>query len=582
MDKEKNEEQENLEIKELKLKISSLEKNKPYGLVWEEKNENVDSVINSNLPIFKELENRSITTNHENNNILINGENYHALISLSYTHSNSIDLIYIDPPYNTGNKDFIYNDNFVEREDLYRHSKWLTFINKRLILAKQLLNDDGLIFISIGEDEYAQLKLLCDQIFGESNYVTNFLWEKTQHFGRQKVNFYSNADFILCYAKNLKSSSGLKELLVEKIKNNLEDAPLYNASNPINEITFPKKSVEFRIPDGTYTKSQDEKFKLLSKVIVKNGLNENEFRLKFKSRWSPDKVKSEIKNGTTYLIKSEKFSVRAEYPSEKTSLESPKQILFTNRNNEFVSMSRFSRKVGTNEEGSKELTQIVGDQDAFDYPKPVSLISYLISLYFHNGNHPNDIKVLDFFAGSGTTGHAVLELNKEDGGNRQFILVTNNENNIAEEVTYPRLKNVINGYKNLKNEKVEGLGGNLKYYEIDFVPADNSDPSMYELAINLVDTLCLKENTFTEHHTSKDIKIFKNKEDHYCCIVFDEDKIDQALQKLNNTDGSYSFYIYSLGGETFDEELEDFISEHPNTISTPFPLTMKNIYKSLK
>ncbi len=279
MDKEKNEIQENLEIKELKLKISSLEKNKPYGLVWEEKNENVDNVIKSNLPIFKELENKSITSNHENNNILINGENYYALISLSYTHSNSIDLIYIDPPYNTGNKDFIYNDNFVEREDLYRHSKWLTFINKRLILAKQLLNDDGLIFISIGEDEYAQLKLLCDQIFGESNYVTNFLWEKTQHFGRQKINFYSNADFILCYAKNLKSSSGLKELLVEKIKNNLEDAPLYNASNPINEITFPKKSVKFRIPDGTYTNSQDEKFKLLSKVIVKKGLNENEFRL---------------------------------------------------------------------------------------------------------------------------------------------------------------------------------------------------------------------------------------------------------------------------------------------------------------
>ena len=150
-------------------------------------------------------------------------------------------------------------------------------------------------------------------------------------------------------------------------------------------------------------------------------------------------------------------------------------------------------------------------------------------------------------------------------------MVTNNEDNIAKDTTYPRLKKLLNDFD-----------GNLKYYEIDFVPADNSDPSMYELAINLVDTLCLKENTFTEHHTSKDIKIFKNEENHYCCIVFDEDKIDQALQKLNNTDGSYSFYIYSLGGETFDEELEDFISEHPNTISTPFPSTMKNIYKSLK
>ena len=254
--------------------------------------------------------------------------------------------------------------------------------------------------------------------------------------------------------------------------------------------------------------------------------------------------------------------------------ELPKSIWWDKKDKKGNNKALFS----ASEYGTKILEETLATRESFPYPKSIYAV---IECILSSTDNKNAI-VLDFFAGSGTTGHAVLELNKEDGGNRQFILVTNNENNIAEEVTYPRLRNVINGYKNLKNEKIDGLGGNLKYYEIDFVPADNSDPSMYELAINLVDTLCLKENTFIKHHTSKDIKIFKNEEDHYCCIVFDEDKIDQTLQKLNNTDGSYSFYIYSLGGETFDEELEDFISEHPNTISTPFPSTMKNIYKSLK
>ena len=213
----------------------------------------------------------------------------------------------------------------------------------------------------------------------------------------------------------------------------------------------------------------------------------------------------------------------------------------------------------------------------FSFPKPKGLIKYL--LQFHSNK--NGV-ILDFFAGSGTTGHAVLELNQKDGGNRQFVLVTNNENNISTEITYPRLKKAIKGYKNNKNTKIDGLGGNLKYYKINFVNDENIDPSTYELAINLVDTICMKEDTFSQYHLSQDIKIFNNKDKHYCTILFDEEKIDKTLEILKNTDGTYSFYIYSLGGEIFEEELEEFKSLHPNIRSTPFPLAMQKIYKSLK
>jgi len=253
--------------------IEKLESRKKYGLIWDEEKtkEQFEKESENALPVLKEVKGKEIKTDPSKpTNILIEGDNYHALSVLNYTHQGKIDVIYIDPPYNTGNKDFKYNDDYVDKEDAYRHSKWLSFMGKRLRLAKNLLKDDGVIFISIGEDEIAQLKLLCNEIFGEQNYITNFIWEKTQHFGRQKVNFYSNADYILCYAKQL-NNSGLKELLVESIKEEHEDAPLYNASNPLNTLTIPAKKVIFNIPDGEYSRTTDDKYKLVKKVVVKNG-----------------------------------------------------------------------------------------------------------------------------------------------------------------------------------------------------------------------------------------------------------------------------------------------------------------------
>jgi len=528
---------------------------KKYGLSWETKTEDIFEHCNINIPyIIENKKNEINSDNKKNYNYLIQSDNYQALLSLGFVYRKKVDFIYIDPPYNTGATDWKYNNKFVDTEDSFRHSKWLNMMYIRLKIAKELITDEGLIVVAIDDHELFNLGLMLDQLFGEQNRI-GIIPVRNNPAGRANSRYFATQhEYYLVYSKN-KNATEINNLL------NLEGD---------------KQPRSFSSRGGMYIDKRPNNYFPIY-INPKNG-----------------DISLEKTNDICIEIfppkdKSGRQRVWDNPPHTTQDLINSKLLIFKEVNSEYKILRSYAQEAGQKPKslwvdpkydssayGATLLENILGKK-IFDYPKSLHAVKDAI----YACSNKNAI-VLDFFAGSGTTGHAVLELNKEDGGNRQFILVTNNENNIAEEVTYPRLKNVINGYKNLKNEKIDGLGGNLKYYEIDFVPADNSDPSMYELAINLVDTLCLKENTFTEHHTSKDIKIFKNEEDHYCCIVFDEDKIDQALQKLNNTDGSYSFYIYSLGGETFDEELEDFISQHQNTISTPFPLTMKNIYKSLK
>lgn len=317
-------------------------------------------------------------------------------------------------------------------------------MKNRLEIAREFLRDDGVIFVQCDDNEQAYLKVLCDEIFGRENFISCFVWEQTQHFGRQKINFYSNKEFILCYAKKLFNGENKKRLLIESIQTEFEDAPLYNASNNKHILTFPAKSCIFKIDDGIYTQSEDDKYELLDSIDVKNATNTNEFRINFKSRWSDKTLQNEIKNGAKVLIKSKKLSPRIIYADNKEFIVSPKTIIFSNSNNPFCTTFK-GIKVGTTENGSSEIENLLG-KDIFKYPKPESLIAYLIEI----STNENDL-VMDFFAGSGTTLAVAHKMNRCWIGIEQMEYI--------ESITKERLKKVVSGEQGGISKAVDWQGG---------------------------------------------------------------------------------------------------------------------------
>ena len=441
------------------------------------------SIVEANKPIRKTLrpcieESKDWDTTE---NLYIEGDNLEVLKLLQESYMGKVKMIYIDPPYNTGS-DFIYADNYMRSqkeeneqmgmydEDENRlfkntdsngrfHSDWCSMMYSRLMLARNLLADDGVIFISIDDNEQENLRKLCDEVFGASNYICPFIWEKTQHFGRQKLNSYCNNDYILCYAKSLYSDK-LKELLVENIKTELLDAPLYNASNNINTLNFPIGCTTFNVADGVYTTTTSNDYELLNPVIVENGKNKNAFSLRFRSRWSNETVQAEILKGTTFWIKTTSFAIRAIYGGNRHSTDAPRQIIFTNSNNPMVTKSRFNNRIDTSENASSQLAVLM-DGSYFSYPKPVSLIEYFITLLYNEKkeDYENDFIVLDFFSGSATTAHAVMQLNAEDGGHRKFIMVQLPEKCDEKSEAYKA------GYKNIceiGKERIRRAGEKIK------------------------------------------------------------------------------------------------------------------------
>ena len=581
-----------LSNKELIEYINELRKqlnNEKYGLYFDRKAtpEEIVEKCKKEISVLDAVNELSII-NGDKENILIEGDNYQILSILNYFgNDNLVDLIYIDPPYNTGNNDFIYEDKFVDVEDGFRHTKWLNFMEKRLKLARNLLKDDGLIFISIDDNEQANLEILMNSIFGESNKITKFIWEKTQHFGRQKINYYSNAEYIMCYAKN-KYSSKMKELLVEKINNDLLDAPLYNGSNPVNTLVFPKGSVKFNIKDGNYLKTKSDLYILESPVIVKDGVNANPLILTFRSRWSPEKVLTEYEKGTTYWVKTETFAIRTIYHEDKVSLTSPKQLIFTNSKNPLVAKSNNEIKPGVNEEASRELSNILPN-NPFSYPKPVSLIKYLIDLYYDYKNEEfnKDIVVMDFFAGSGTTGQAVLELNELDGGNRRFILATNNENNIMTEVCYPRLKTIITGEREDGTKYSDGLKANLRYFRTSFMETTLSgDQDKYNLVERCDGLLNIKENIFDKADSGTNFNIYLNKEDNRAMGIYNNyyetNSFEEMLLKIKNLNMANNIIYYFSLDNNVDEALEKLVKKAISNVDVkPIPSKIYEIYRKI-
>lgn len=540
---------------------------KKYGIVWDEERvpEKVVTDCQTHLPVLTEVKDKEIITNPtELTHLLIEGDNFHTLSVLNYTHQGKIDLIYIDPPYNTGKKDFIYNDKYVEEEDTYRHSKWLNFMNKRLELAKELLTDDGVIFISIDDNEVAQLKMLCHKIFGENNFAGQWNWFKSATPPNLSLKVKKNLEYILVYEKNKNNSKfrGIK-------KNSKSDDPFTKPQNTLKTLTFPANSINFKTENGEVKAGiyGTEKFpnKLVNDVKIKNFTNENDAIFENRFIWTQDKLNEELENKT--VVNCSKTFVLS-YKKQNYSEEVPPNLI-----DESVG-------VDTTEEAGKRLFEMFNTK-TFDYPKPVSLIKYLIN--FKPQLKDNSI-ILDFFAGSGTTAQAVLELNKEDGGNRQFILATNNENNngfgkILDDVCYPRIKNVCKGYENNKGVKIEGLGNNLKYFKTSFVEnTQNRDQVRIDVTRRCTEMLCVKEGIYNLKKETTDWKIFEQN-GKYLGVYYDF--VGLSLEKLkdemNKLKGEKILYCFTIERQI---NKRDFFG-WKNTRFEAIPQKILDVYKRI-
>ena len=400
-----------------------------YQLNWPGKKE---ALLTANAPITKTLRPcREESVDFDNTeNLFIEGDNLEALKLLQETYLGKVKMIYIDPPYNTG-KDFIYADNFAESTNEYLqesgqvdaegnrlvantdsngrfHSDWISMMFSRIKLARNLLSDDGVFFASIGVEELTNLKKIMDEIFGESNFIEIFSWVKTSTPPGLSTKSRKTNEYILCYEKN---RSGIKyngELLEGG------DAPLLNTGNTIRRLRFPKEKVFFSyIDNGEIKAGKPDRVKLIKNVVVKQGYSLDDLFLEGEFKWTQDFLDNEIKKGTTFIIKSEKLSIR--FIRDIEGFKRPTNFI----KDKFTSpvINKKSQNVGTNEAASAELAKLMG-ADIFSYPKPVSLLTYLFKFVAKDSD-----LVLDFFSGSGSTAEAVNKISAENRVKINYILV---------------------------------------------------------------------------------------------------------------------------------------------------------------
>lgn len=530
---------EGLTDKERSDLLGLLREDKSYGLVWEDKPEDIEERLRDELPVLTEISERAILSKDEDapNHILIEGDNLEALVSLAYTHEGKIDVIYIDPPYNTGNKDFIYNDSYVDKEDTYRHSKWLSFMSRRLKIAKKLLSDRGVIFISIDDNEQAQLKMLCDDIdfFGSLNFLGQLVLKTATDNNATQIN--TEHEYMLCYCKNRDFQANWKRtgqaarLVIEKY------GELRSLGLPIPDIQKELrkwiKANKDNLPQVTHYNNVDEKGVYSSSSNSSNphpggyiydilhpvtGLAcpkpLNGWRWPQSTFDAYDKA-GEIEWGKDHTTQ----------PHVKKRIETATDYLRT---------LIYEDNRGT----TLALAEIFGGKKVFDNPKPQKVLQRVLDFASDKTS-----TILDFFAGSGTTLHATMQLNAEDGGHRQCILVTNNENNICEEVTYERSKRVINGYTTPKGEEIPGLTkNNLRYYRTGFVGRSRSMQNMRKLVNLATDMLCIKEDLYAEQPAFGGQKTYKGIFRYFddgkkqMLVIYREEAINELVNVIYNMD----------------------------------------------
>ncbi len=536
--------------------VKKLKSRKKYGLVWEDKPEDVVEQCKTKLPVLEEVANKAIVSN-ENlpTNLIIEGDNYHALSVLNYTHQGKIDVIYIDPPYNTGASDWKYNNDYVDINDTYRHSKWCAFMYHRIALARNLLTSNGVLCVTIDNYEIHNLRHILEIVFPEKEIVITVI--EHNHRGRAKNNFALTHEYALWVLPKGVETITRREDISDEIKRNLRrtgqgsrrrQSPSMFYGIEVHKKTLEIISVTKAIPDGEKLPITNNPDTIFVFPIDSSGIER---------RWyyGRDTVLKEAQDGRVWakIIKG-RHEVHYRKPGKP--------------------MRRKSVWIGAKYDGStygtEELTKMLGEQD---FPFPKSL--YAVIECIEASSSKKDAIILDFFAGSGTTGHASLYLNQKDGkdGKRTFILCTNNENGIAEQITYPRIKKVIEGYS-----KSEGIPANIKYFKTSFVSKSKvSDDTRSSLVRKSVEMICVRENTFTKLLDKKGYKLYRN-HNLITGILFDLDEIDIFKEKIAELGLPTQIYVFSLTNDTYSSDFRDLEVKHE---LCPIPESILEVYRKL-
>lgn len=598
------------DVEKLLKQISELEAElkaaKKYGLVWDKESvpeKNALKVLD-NIPFLTPISRFNIQNNKDSSVVIIEGDNYHSLVALSTVLADKVNIIYIDPPYNTGIKDFIYNDKYVNLDDAYYHSSWLNFMEKRLKLARELLSKHGIIYISIDNHELFQLKLLCDSIFNERNFLGCLIQNKNNS-QNDAANFQENHDYILCYAKSRLYSSdgsgGKKEISlvntidydkIELLKENDEfyyigreihktgsnsqliDRKLLGYTiyyNPANKDIIAKMDYnpEVVTPDSTESIFTDDS-ELIKQGYIPVHAPMQDGKLG-RWTWAMDNVNENkhnliaVKNKSGGYIFKKKIIVK----SENVKKENGKYYFYVSKKVNVRSILNYSTA-----EGTSQLKAIFGEK-IFDNPKNVEMIKYLIRI---SDYYKNPV-VLDFFAGSGTTGQAVLELNKEDGQNRFCILCNNNENNICTDITYPRVKTIITGKCPNGKHYSDGIPSNLYYFQTEFIKDENNtEQAKYNLVEKIDSLLCIAENIFDEKERNDYSSHFTNGQKHLFIYndYFNVYKFDEFKSRVLAANGEKIVYVYSS-----DNSIDNTLIDRVDVMVKPIPSKIYEIYKEI-
>ena len=516
--------------------LNDLEKDingKKYGLVFEEHREMIDDVLSTHIPVLTEDADLFIDKGNRMN-FLIEGDNLASLKLLEKTHKGKIDLIYIDPPYNTGSQDFIYDDTFVEKTDLFSHSKWLSFMRNRLSIAKHLLNKRGAIFISIDDHEQAPLKNLCDELFGEENFVANLIWAA----GRKNDSKYISIshEYILCYAKSLETlkaentvwkerKQGIDDIYKEHLSLIKKHGSDYKSMS--NELKTWYKNLPPNHPARNHSHYNciDKNGIYFPSDISWPGGGGPKYEVLHPVTHKPVKIPN---RGWVYPTKERMEEIIAQdlvhFGDDETSVPCKKTYLSDNECSTPYSVFYKDGRAAT-----KRLRALMGES-VFQNPKDEEILQNIFSFATHK-----TATLLDFFAGSGTTGHAVMKLNAEDGGSRQFILCTNNENSICRNVTYRRLQRVIDK---------EGYAASLKYYKVEYIPVD--EKMYYEYA-----------DEFLKHirelvELENGINFIENTE---VAIVLTDEELDSFVDNIGNIPRCKKLYMGHDLLPTYEQEM---------------------------